>query len=156
MVARTGPSTGNRSSGTAHAVCPSGASTDRYRSLSSNGPGPGADWSVGVMAAVNPVAGSVTGAGEWAARGTTHAACVDHPAGEVSVYTSPDAGIGDFGGGPACAGSGVRCSTSTSSARTRATTAPMTTHRNHAGTAPNRTAARVTGAASVDVPVFPV
>ena len=89
------------------------------------GPGPGADWSVGVMAAVNPVAGSVTGAGEWVARGTTQAACVDHPGGGVSVYTCPGAGIGGTGGGAACAGSGLRCSTSTSSARTRATTAPM-------------------------------
>src|SRR6478609_9366300 len=75
-VARTGPSTGSRSRGAAHAVCPSGARTDRYRSLSSNGPMPGADRSVGVMAAVNPVAGSVTGAAEWVARGTTQAARV--------------------------------------------------------------------------------
>src|SRR5664279_4636176 len=87
MVARTGPSTGSRSRGAAHAVCPSGASADRYRSFLSNGPSPGADWSVGVMAAVNPVTGSVTGAGEWTPRGTTHAACVDHPGGGVSVYT---------------------------------------------------------------------
>src|SRR6476469_565279 len=87
MVARTGPSTGSRSRGAAHAVCPSGARTDRDRSLASNGPRPGADWSVGVAAAVNPVAGSVTGVGEWVARGTTQAAPVDHPAGGVSVYT---------------------------------------------------------------------
>src|SRR6478609_9520775 len=101
MVARTGPSTGNRSSGAAHAVCPSGARTDRYRSLSSNGPRPAADWSVGVMAAVNPVVGSVTGAAAWVARGTTQAAWGDHPGGGVSVYTWPGAGIGGTGGGAA-------------------------------------------------------
>src|SRR4029079_16355129 len=98
MVARTGPTTGNRSRGAAHAVCPSGARTDRYRSLSSNGPRPGADWSVGGMAGVNPLAGSVTGAGEGVARGTTQAARGDHPAGGVSVYTWPGAGIGGTGG----------------------------------------------------------